>query len=126
MKHRTGIIAGAAAAFVAFLPALAESPTGARDASSRIRRIRIEHQLVRIPITTPTAAPFQMRVALEPARASQPSRGRIQSPRPDGAALPALRRGGDDGRSSSLLKRAARTLIGDGRHKPQPFPRPVR
>jgi hypothetical protein len=101
-RQLPGIICCAAAAVV-FVPSFAECPIPARVARDG-GAVRIEHQLVRIHVTPerPVARVVRTRSVTESASAA-----RAQNPAQPG-----------------LLGRATRALVGDGRYRPDPFPRP--
>ena len=96
-----------AAALLTLYPATAESPVGAA-APSVSPAIRIEHQLVE---------------ALErPGHTTaEPRRRQRLPPRPSTLQF-AVR----SAESPGLAARAGRILFGDGRFRPEPFPRPGR
>jgi hypothetical protein len=74
-------------------------------------RVRIEHDFVRIPITTRETRPV---VHASVRRSPSPAPMVRQSAPPPDA-------GRDRG---NLLERTVKTIAGDGRYKPQPFPKP--
>ena len=85
-------------------------------------RVRIEHEFVRIPVTR-TPAIYSLRAAAdrEPVRRS----GRVARPGLSGkvpvrTAAPTR----EETKNAGLFSRAVQTIVGDGRYKPQPFPRP--
>jgi hypothetical protein len=97
------------AAVALLWPATAESPVGAATAAvvpAQAAAVTVEHELVLV--SAPTS------VAPAPRRRPTPSAVRLtagpgRSLKPAGFAL-----------------RAGRALIGDGRYRPEPFPRPGR
>ena len=96
-----------AAALLTLYPATAESPVGAATRPSP-PSIRVEHQIVE---------------ALESPRhvTSEPRRRQRLPPRPS-AVQYAVR----SEPSAGLVARAGRLFFGDGRFRPEPFPRPGR
>lgn len=116
------------AAAIAAVPE-APSPPGAPPVANarEPERVRIEHEFVQIPVS---------RIPAPPARKAT-SNGRGEAPvstivAASGRAAPisapsrtAFEPAGDPERTASrggLLSRAVRSIVGDGRHKPQPFP----
>lgn len=100
------LIISAAAALLILCPATADSPVGATAAATH-PPVRIEHQLVE---------------ALErPRIAIAPRRRQALPARPSAVKL-AVR----SARPAGLAARAGRMLLGDGRFRPEPFPRPGR
>ncbi len=86
----------------------ASSPAGdtappAAPGSGIDRSVIIEHQVIEVPTPTPTARP-RLR-AVSPARRASAGSGRD---------LPV-----------QIASRARRILVGDGRYRPEPFPRPA-
>jgi hypothetical protein len=105
----------AAAALLTLSPATAESPVGASQQATR-PAVHVEHQLVEALERSRVAIAPRRRQAM-PARpsavqfAARPSAVQF-AVRPDPAA--------------GLAARAGRLLLGDGRFRPEPFPRPGR
>lgn len=115
-----------AVALGAFLPEGESGPGSSLDATAgtvEVPRIQIQHDVVRIPVTEVNT------VAEDPAEPPEPSIRRGARVRTE-AGRPLLRVDGrrEDGRGDApgLVHRAVRTLVGDGRYKPQPFPTPPR
>ena len=96
----------AAAALLTLSPATAESPAGASPQATP-SSVRIEHQLVEA---------FE-----RPRLASVPRRRQAMPPRPS-----AVQFADRSARPAGLAARAGRLLLGDGRFRPEPFPRPGR
>jgi hypothetical protein len=86
-------------------PSRADSPVQAL-VNGAPAEIRIEHQLIRV------TAPVQPK--RRPARAAMT---RL-------AALDKLKKPGQRARRDALVVRAGRLLMGNGRYRPEPFPRP--
>jgi hypothetical protein len=84
------------------------APTAADD------RVRIEHQIVQIPVIPASDAP-----ALRLKKAA----GRPGTSAP---AVTTRQARSNSTRRDPLLSRAVQRILGDGRHTPQPFPRPGR
>lgn len=95
------------------VPMAADIPVGPASAASPARtaspaapearpEVRIEHQVIEVP--TP-AAPAPILRAVAPARSVSARAGR------EGSA--------------PFVSRARRVLVGDGRYRPEPFPRPA-
>jgi hypothetical protein len=85
-------------------PARAESPVQARG-SEASAHVRVEHQLIHVmessaPVRRPTAAGVNR--------------------------LASVRKPVQRARSEGLVARAGRLLAGNGRYRPEPFPRPGR
>jgi len=105
------VLVGAVAALGALLPAVADSPRPEAAARSHLADrtvVRVEHELV--PATVVQEAVVQETVAAE-AVGKKPAGPRVRrlayrNTRPDGFA-----------------SRARQLLIGDGRFRPEPFPR---
>jgi hypothetical protein len=98
-------LAIAALGAVALLwPSRAESPVGASGLPS-LGHVTVQHQLIHVPVLTTPRRPVQ-------AAAMAGQR------RPSATAQPRTER--------SLAARASRMLMGDGRYRPEPFPRPGR
>ena len=96
----------AAAALLTLSPATAESPASASQ-QAMSSSVRIEHQLVE---------------ALErPGVAIAPRQRRAMPARPS-----AVQFADRSARPAGLATRAGRLLLGDGRFRPEPFPRPGR
>jgi hypothetical protein len=96
-------LAIAALGAVALLwPSRAESPVGATSLPP-FSQVTVQHQLIHVPLVAPPRRPV-------------PSRGN---------AGPRLASGTDRRRPDrGLAARATRLLVGDGRYRPEPFPRP--
>jgi hypothetical protein len=114
MRIRVAVIGLILFAAVGLFPRRAESPLRASQAPADfplrasqapvpapLPSVTIEHDFVRIAPTTRMGAPYR-KIA---APAKRPPAPRV---------------------SNSLLARAARAVLGDGRHRPEPFPRPGR
>ena len=105
--RRPKLVLVALAATALFWPATAESPVGAAALPS-VAPVTIERQLIHVPArpsrTTPRTRPPKPRVA-------------------DGHVL-AAKKPEREPAAGGLAARASRLLLGDGRHRPQPFPRP--
>jgi hypothetical protein len=82
-------------------------------ASNASERVRIEHEVVRIRVTPASTRELTIATAGRPASTTKP--------RPLVARAVASR----DARAP-FLTRTVRQIVGDGRHTPQPFPRPGR
>jgi hypothetical protein len=99
--------------------------------SERLADVTVQQELVVVPVSaTGTLVPTATggRATLQ-ASAKQPS-GRAGGP-PDGesaepAERPVTRRASVDraSRDQTIFEKARRAFIGDGRHRPEPFPRP--
>jgi hypothetical protein len=91
--------------------------------ASEPERVRIEHAFVRIPVTN--APQFH---ALRAAASPKPDRDDAAAPRLASRRADASGVNGPDRRvkndPSRLLSRTVQTIVGDGRYKPEPFPRP--
>ena len=88
---------------------------GAEADATQPPRIRIEHEVVRIPVTEVNT------VVPERPEPSQPSRrGAARAATPSAPGARAARRDGETPRG--LVQRTVRTIVGDGRYRPQPFP----
>ena len=100
------------AAVALLWPATAESPVGAAAAPlapAQAAAVTVEHELVVVSPAPPLAA--------TPPRRSAPP------------ASPAVRLTAGPGRAlkpAGFAVRAGRALVGDGRYRPEPFPRPGR
>jgi hypothetical protein len=80
-------------------------------------RVRIEQEIVRIPVTTPPPA---RRVSVSAPAFRTPAARRasvLQDSRP--AVRWAAR---DESQNTGLLSRTVKKIVGDGRYTPQPFP----
>jgi hypothetical protein len=98
-------MAACAVAAVLFVPAFGECPAPAAPTARSQPAVRIEHQLVRIYVTAPgNPAPRPVRLSAPQVTVRGPQR--------------AARIG--------LLARATRAFTGDGRYRPEPFPRATR
>ena len=114
MKRMIGIaVAGAAlAAAIVLLDdranpeaesrALSDVPAPSSDV--RVQDVRVQHEIVTLPLPAPT------QLVARPAAAPAPAR-----------AVPTVRRARQQ--NEALLMKAGRVLLGDGRHRPEPFPR---
>ena len=103
---RPKLVIAALAATALFWPATAESPVGAA-ALPAIAPVTIERQLIHVP-----ARPTSVR----PPKLPRLPEGNLRAARPQAPARPA----------GGVVARASRLLLGDGRHRPEPFPRPGR
>ena len=92
------------AATMVLVARTSEAPLPAAHDRSSLPRVQIEQELVTIPVTPPKP------VGVPPAPAVQHVRGTVPVARPE--ARP------------RLLTRTARAVLGDGRYRPEPFPRP--
>jgi hypothetical protein len=102
LRHPKLVIAALAAVGL-FWPTTAESPVGAA-ALPPIAPVTIERQLIRVPARPMVTKPSKPRVA----------EGHLRAANPRERTAPA----------KGLVVRASRLLLGDGRHRPEPFPRP--
>ena len=107
--RRPKLVLAALAASALFWPSTAESPVGAAALPS-IAPVTIERQLIHVPArpsrATPRTRPLKPRVA-------------------EGQVL-AAKKTEHEPSAGGLAVRASRLLLGDGRHRPEPFPRPGR
>jgi hypothetical protein len=100
------VLVGAVAAFGALLPAVADSPRREAPAGSHPPDrsvVRVEHELVPVTVIEETVAPA--------AAGRKPAGQRVRrlaprNTRPDG-----------------FTSRARQLLVGNGRYRPEPFPR---
>ena len=91
------------------------APNAATEVSAPERdRVRIEHETVQIPVIP---APRPAAPRLKKAAAT----GSMSAP----AVTTRLARSNADKRNP-FLSRAVQSIVGNGRHTPQPFPRPAR
>lgn len=102
-------------AFAVLWPATAESPVGAvgRVMADTVRTddtVRIEHEVIHIAPPPRTSA-----------RRVLPERNRSLPVRFASDQRPAQR-----SKAPTIAERATRAFLGDGRYRPQPFPRPGR
>jgi hypothetical protein len=125
MSHRAAaLVAGTVALVLAGLANVSESPAPhwpePSASASELERVRIEHEIVRIPITgEPNLHVPRAAAARKPDRPAA-ANGRAAAKRADAGAA----NGQPDAPRSGLFSRTVHTIVGDGRHKPQPFPRP--
>ena len=100
------LVLASLAAAALFWPSTAESPVSAAGAVllSPVN-VTLEHQLIHVPAAHVKKMPPRPRV-------SQATRLALRSSAPQ--------------RQESLVSRAGRMLLGDGRYRPDPFPRPDR
>lgn len=101
-RHPKLVIAALAAGGL-FWPTTAESPVGAAALPS-IAPVTIERQLIRVPARPIVIKPSKPRAA----------EGHLRAAKPLDRTAPA----------NGIAARASRLLLGDGRHRPEPFPRP--
>lgn len=128
--RRFTLFSGVTALAIFGLTRQAHTPPGhwklAPAKASESERVRIEEEIVRIPVTTPPPAAAR-RVA---AKAPSARPGSLRRPAVEEKASPALpdarprsaARKAEPGADAGFLSRAVRTVVGDGRHRPQPFP----
>jgi hypothetical protein len=117
--RRLTLGAGLVVGTVLLMPWRTESPlpgsTAVAAPSRTDERVRIEHEVVRIPVTAPKPPVKSARLAqpvltpsLQRSRvASQPLRASNATPDPE----------------SNLVGKAVKRIVGDGRYRPEPFPR---
>jgi hypothetical protein len=91
---------------VLFWPTTAESPVVAATPDAP-RDVTVEHELIHASIVVATATPRPRLRPLRPLRT---------------AALPP--KAADSRKTPGLATRAAQAFLGDGRYRPEPFPRP--
>src|SRR5687767_1698886 len=111
MNHRTGVVPAVALAVLMLFPP-ADRPSRARAAAvppepvgrmPETPAVQLEHQLIRVPeVRSPRAVPAPRR------------------------APPATRLARLHADRHAPLARARRMLVGDGRYRPEPFPRLMR
>ena len=78
--------------------------------------VRVRHEFVTISTT-----PVNWQRAARPPATARPSTDALRTPAPaQPPPAPAVARAGED---LGLLERAGRAVIGDGRYRPEPFPR---
>jgi hypothetical protein len=107
------------------------SPAG--DAAARVEAppaprllpdVRVKHEFIEIPIRTPPTLQ-----ARSPQRSASAERMRPEAPPRVPARTDAIRtasavsRDEPSDRRASLLVRAGRAIVGDGKYRPEPFPR---
>ena len=101
-----------------FMPWRTESPlpgaTAVAAPSRMDERVRIEHELVRIPVTAPKAP-------VKSARLTRPLPS-TESPRARAENVP-LRASNSTQPDRGMVAKAVKRLVGDGRYRPEPFPR---
>ena len=102
------------------LPSRPESPlpgsTAVAAPSRTDERVRIEHELVRIPVTARPAVKSTRLAQPIPIPASNGLRTRVES-QPLRASNPAPEPEG------GLVGKAVKRIVGNGRYRPEPFPR---
>ena len=116
MKTRLWILLALVAVVVGGVAVLprhdrAREPVGAA-AAEPLPSVTVRHDLIVVP-----ASPERAAVAVRPVRAAMPVRHAAAAP-PSAARVwrtPAAERG--------LFGRARRAVVGDGRYRPEPFPR---
>ena len=100
------------------MPWQTESPlpgsTAVAAPSRADERVRIEHEVVRIPVTAPR--PMKSTRLAQPVPLPRVERSRVES-QPLRASNPPL----DPERG--LVGKAVKRIVGDGRYRPEPFPR---
>jgi hypothetical protein len=90
-------------------------PTAVAAPSRTDERVRIEHEVVRIPVTPPKPPGKSVRLAQPVPRLNlQRLRGASQPLRASNATLDP---------ESNLVGKAVKQIVGDGRYRPEPFPR---
>ena len=99
------LIVAALATLALFWPSTAESPVSAAAPLSPLPKLTIEHQIIEVPTVGLSRARPKPRLSL-------------------GHRLAARHPAAD--RADNFVVRAGRALLGDGRHRPEPFPRPNR
>jgi hypothetical protein len=80
--------------------------------------VTVRHELVTVPAPAPTAPPTRTAHRADPPAAPAPTLG--ARPTTAGASAPAVQ---PASRDQSFFNRARRAVVGDGRYRPQPFPR---
>lgn len=85
--------------------------------ASEPERVRIEQEIVRIPVTTPPPA---RRVSAD---APSPGTTGARRPRVLHDSTPIRWAARDEGQDAGALSRALKKIVGDGRYTPQPFPK---
>jgi hypothetical protein len=101
---------------VMFWPSTAESPIVAATVSpspvvaptTDVKDVRVEHELIRVT----------QRTTLPPQTRFRPVRTPAISAKAPEATAPEMKK------PEGIAGRAARAFLGDGRNRPQPFPRP--
>lgn len=91
---------------------------------SELADVRVKHEIIEIPIAPPPTALARRSLrspAGAPTERTPPPRSdstpdAVRTARADDAA-------DDSGRSDNVLLRAGRAIVGDGKHRPEPFPR---
>jgi hypothetical protein len=107
-------------------------PTG--DAAARVESttpppaalpdVRVKHEFIEIPIPAPQPSP-----ARTPHRSASAAKKRPQVPPGAGTSADGVRTASAVSeveaadQPASLLVRAGRAIVGDGKHRPEPFPR---
>lgn len=109
MTRRWVFVAAAALVILTLLviwrsPASPHAVDQANVAANATRDVQVQHQLVTV---TSTTSPTLSSVTAAPGRTLVARTERRQSAQP----------------ASTVLARAKRALLGDGRHRPEPFPR---
>ena len=102
------------------MPWRTESPlpgsTGVAAPSRTDERVRIEHDLVRIPVTAPK--PVKSARVVRPVPAPSVQRSHVES-----QPLRASNSTRESDRERGLVGKAVKRIMGDGRYRPEPFPR---
>jgi hypothetical protein len=93
-------------------------------APSVLPNVRVKHEFIEVPLPTPRTS-----LARSPQRSAPVAKTRPQvAPRvratADGVRIAnAVSKDEPSERRASLLVRAGRAIVGDGKHRPEPFPR---
>ena len=96
------------------------------DVGRRPAAVRVSHEFITVPIPTPPAAdPGPRQVNDEPrtmlaSRSAGPRKSNEQILKAAGRGSVTLR---NASRDRNIFEKARRAFLGDGRHRPEPFPR---
>jgi hypothetical protein len=122
-RHFT-LLSGATAVAIFGLAQRASTPvrrwTAAPAQAREAERVRIEQQIVRIPVTTPSP-PARRRTSGDVD--SRPLRRGVAWRTVSGPASKQPARKAEPAPEAGLFSRTVKIILGDGRHKPQPFPK---
>ena len=130
MNRTLWLILGAAAVGLAILP-LRDRDAQLKPASlpaEQLPEVRIRHEFISIPASSPFALSPWARLRLAPVRPrpADAVRAEAEDEQEDvePAALTRRRAARLVEHDATLFERARRAFVGDGRHRPEPFPRP--
>jgi hypothetical protein len=96
----------------------------APPAPSVLPDVRVKHEFIEVPIPTPRTSLARSPQRSAPVAKTRPQvAARVRTTADGVRSASAVSKDEPSDRRASLLARAGRAIVGDGKHRPEPFPR---